>query len=160
MHFTDLGMIAQLLALIFAVYALVASALGARRRQPALIASGRRAVLMVALFAVMACIALVASFVTRDFGASYVAAHSSRAMPWYYTAAAFYSGQEGSLLYWCTMLALFSALAVVLHRRAPADVDHQPVLRPPRPELEERRETGHDEAGEKGARSQVADHCV
>src|SRR5439155_8511678 len=46
--------------------------------------------------------------------------HSSLAMPWYYTTAAFYGGQEGSLLYWALMLSLFSAVFVFTARRAPA----------------------------------------
>ena len=122
MHFSDLGMIAQLLALVFAVYAVAASVLGAVRHNAALVASGRRAVLMVATFLVTAAVTLVASFTTRDFGLRYVVEHSSRSMPWYYTVSAFYGGQEGSLLYWCTILALFASLAVLLHRRAPADL--------------------------------------
>ncbi|WIG57417.1 MAG: Cytochrome c heme lyase subunit CcmF [Ktedonobacterales bacterium] len=120
MHFSDLGAIAQLLAFIFAVYALLASLLGGIRQQSALLASGRRAVLMVAGFLLIAAIALIVSFLQRDFGLRYVAEHSSTAMPWYYTLAAFYGGQEGSLLYWTTMLAIFSSVAVLLHRRAPA----------------------------------------
>ncbi|MFI5271629.1 MAG: heme lyase CcmF/NrfE family subunit, partial [Ktedonobacterales bacterium] len=36
--------------------------------------------------------------------------------------SAFYGGQEGSLLYWALMLAVFSSLAVLLHRRAPAEL--------------------------------------
>src|SRR5690349_15714707 len=101
-------MIAQLLALVFAMYAVATSVLGAVRHSSALVASGRRSVLMVALFLVTAAAMLVASFTTRDFGLRYVVEHSSRAMPWYYTVSAFYGGQEGSLLYWCTILALFS----------------------------------------------------
>ncbi|MGO8946817.1 MAG: heme lyase CcmF/NrfE family subunit [Ktedonobacterales bacterium] len=120
MHFSDIGMIAQLLALVFAVFAIVASVLGARFKRPPLEASGRRAVLAVAAFLIIASAALAASFLTRDFGLEYVAAHSSRAMPWYYTVAAFYSGQEGSLLYWALMLSVFSSIAVLGHRRAPA----------------------------------------
>ena len=120
MHFSDLGMIAELLALIFAAYALVSSVLGARRGQAALVASGRRAVLVTAAFLLTAAASLAASFLTHDFGVLYVQQHSSRAMPWYYTLAAFYGGQEGSLLYWTLMLAVFSSLAVLLHRRAPA----------------------------------------
>jgi cytochrome c-type biogenesis protein CcmF len=77
-------------------------------------------VLAVAAFLLIAAAALVASFLSRDFGLAYVAAHSSRAMPWYYTVAAFYSGQEGSLLYWALMLALFSSIVVLTHRRVPA----------------------------------------
>src|SRR5258706_7628286 len=113
-------MIAELLALIFAAYALVSSVLGALRGQAALIASGSRAVLVTTAFLLTAAVSLAASFLTHDFGVRYVQEHSSRAMPWYYTLAAFYGGQEGSLLYWTLMLAVFSSLAVLLHRRAPA----------------------------------------
>jgi cytochrome c-type biogenesis protein CcmF len=121
-RFTDLGSIGLMLALVFALYATAASIIGATRRKPALVASGRRAVLVVAGFLVLASFALLASFLIRDFGAVYVAQHSSRAMPWYYAAAAFYGGQEGSLLYWTTLLAIFSSIAVLLHRRAPAEL--------------------------------------
>src|SRR5260221_14601782 len=113
-------MIAELLALIFAAYALVSSVLGALRGQAALIASGRRAVLVTTAFLLTAAASLAASFLTHDFGVRYVQRHSSRAMPWYYTLAAFYCGSEGSLLYWTLMLAVFSSLAGVLRRRAPA----------------------------------------
>ena len=122
MHFSDIGMIAQLLALVFAIYAIVASVLGAVYKVSPLQASGRRAVLAVAVFLIIASASLVASFVSRDFGLEYVAEHSSRAMPWYYTVAAFYSGQEGSLLYWGLMLSVFSSVAVLAHRRAPAQL--------------------------------------
>ena len=83
MHFSDIGMIAQLLALVFAIYAIVASVLGAVYKVSPLQASGRRAVLAVAVFLIIASASLVASFVSRDFGLEYVAEHSSRAMPWY-----------------------------------------------------------------------------
>ncbi len=120
MHFSDLGMIAQMLALVFVLYAIASSVLGATLKRPALAVSGRRAVLVVAALLVTAAISLIASFLQHDYGVRYVAEHSSNAMPWYYTAAAFYGGQEGSLLYWGMLLALFSSLAVMLHRRAPA----------------------------------------
>ncbi len=119
---TDLGSITLILALIFAAYAIVSSALGGARQQTALIASGRRATLVVAALLVTAALALIGSFLKHDFGATYVAEHSSLAMPWYYTLSAFYGGQEGSLLYWAMMLALFSSLVVILHRRAPAQL--------------------------------------
>ena len=108
MHFSDLGMIAQMLALVFTLYAIASSVLGAALKRPALVVSGRRSVLVVAALLVTAAIALIASFLEHDYGLRYVAEHSSNAMPWYYTAAAFYGGQEGSLLYWGMMLALFS----------------------------------------------------
>jgi cytochrome c-type biogenesis protein CcmF len=120
MHFSDLGTVALVLALVFAAYAIAVSVLGARTGRAELLASGQRAALMVTTFLVTAAIALIASFLTHDFGVAYVAEHSSRSMPWYYTASAFYGGQEGSLLYWALMLSLFSAIAVLTARRAPA----------------------------------------
>ncbi len=53
---------------------------------------------------------------------SYVAQHSSLEMPWYFTTAAFYGGQEGSLLYWALMLAVFSAIFSLTAKRAPAAI--------------------------------------
>ena len=120
MHFSDLGAVSLVLALVFAAYAIAVSVLGARTERAELLASAQRAVLMVATFLGAASIALIASFVTHDFGVAYVAEHSSFSMPWYYTTSAFYGGQEGSLLYWALMLSLFSALAVLTARRAPA----------------------------------------
>jgi cytochrome c-type biogenesis protein CcmF len=75
-------------------------------------------VLVVAAFLLITSGSLIASFLTHDFGAAYVAEHSSLSMPWYYSLSAFYGGQEGSLLYWATMLSVFASVAVLLHRRA------------------------------------------
>src|SRR5437660_5137230 len=92
------------------------------RDTPALVASAKRGVLVVALLLLLASFALVGSFLTHDFGVSYIAQHSSLSMPWYFTAAAFYGGQEGSLLYWALMLSLFSAIFIVTAKRAPAEL--------------------------------------
>jgi cytochrome c-type biogenesis protein CcmF len=99
---------------------MVLAVLGASRQIPQLVDSARRSVLAVAFFLLLASASLVASFLTHDFGVSYVAQHSSLSMPWYYTTAAFYGGQEGSLLYWALMLSVFSVVFVFTSRRAPA----------------------------------------
>jgi cytochrome c-type biogenesis protein CcmF len=119
-YFSDLGVIAIVLALAFAVYTPIVAVLGAVRGSEALVTSARRAVLVVTAFLLLASAALIISFLLHDFGVSYVAQHSSLSMPWYYVTAAFYGGQEGSLLYWALMLALFSAIFVLTSRRAPA----------------------------------------
>jgi cytochrome c-type biogenesis protein CcmF len=121
-RFTDLGAITLILALVFALYALATSALGTALKRPALAESGRRGTLVVAVFLLVASGSLIGAFLTHDFGSQYVAEHSSLAMPWYYSLSAFYGGQEGSLLYWATMLSVFSAIAALLHRRAPAEL--------------------------------------
>jgi cytochrome c-type biogenesis protein CcmF len=118
-YFSDLGTIALILALGFAGYTILAAVLGAVRGVPQLVVSASRGVLVVAFFLILASAALVVSFLTHDFGVRYVAQQSSLAMPWYYTASAFYGGQEGSLLYWGLTLAIFSAIFIFSAKRAP-----------------------------------------
>src|SRR5207237_1858268 len=122
--FSDLGFIALILGLGFAVFTGFVAVLGAQRKSTPLVASAKRGVLAVAFFLVLASAALIVSFLRHDFGVSYVAQHSNLAMPWYFTTAAFYGGQEGSLLYWALMLSVFSAIFVVTARRV------APVLAP------------------------------
>jgi len=120
-HFSDLGTIALILALGFSVLAIIVAVIGAVHRVPesslALLQSAKRSVLAVAFFLLLASYALVESFLTHDFGMKYVSDHSSLSMAWYYTTSAFYSGQEGSLLYWGLMLSVFSAIFIFTSRR-------------------------------------------
>jgi cytochrome c-type biogenesis protein CcmF len=113
----DLGSIALLLALAAALYGIVASAVGASRRNVPLVRSGRNASLVVTGLILVAAAVLVDAFVTRDFSVQYVAEHSSREMSLPLTIASFYSGQEGSLLYWATSLSVFVGIVVVQNRR-------------------------------------------
>ncbi|HEU0003915.1 MAG TPA: heme lyase CcmF/NrfE family subunit [Ktedonobacteraceae bacterium] len=119
MYFSDLGFISLLLAAGFAVLAIALSIAGALRKHTALVASAKRSVLAVTCFLLLASASLIISFLTHDFGVSYVAQHSSLSMPWYFTASAFYGGQEGSLLYWALMLSVFSAIFIFTSKRAP-----------------------------------------
>jgi cytochrome c-type biogenesis protein CcmF len=119
-YFSDFGYISLILALGFALYTIIAAVLGATRSTPQLVRSAKRALLAVTFFLLLAAAALIASFLTHDFGVIYVAQQSDRSMAWYYTAAAFYGGQDGSLLYWALVLSLFSALFVFTSKRAPA----------------------------------------
>lgn len=114
----QLGSGALILALILAIYGIVASLIGARRRIPELLGSGYRATYGVAVLIVVAVVALVMSFLRHDFRLAYVAARSSRDMPTHYVIAAFYGGQEGSLLYWAMVASVLGALALYLHRRS------------------------------------------
>lgn len=117
MQLSDAGYIALILALGAALYGSAASALGARLSIAPLTASGRNAIYVVALLLVMTASILVYSFITQDFGLRYVTLHSSTAMPWYYTLSAFYAGQEGSLLYWSTLLAVFGSVMIYVMRK-------------------------------------------
>ncbi|MBU0703427.1 MAG: cytochrome c biogenesis protein CcsA, partial [Chloroflexi bacterium] len=60
----------------------------------------------------LAFMALVAAFLDDQFQIQYVAGHSSRALPLYLKISAAWAGQEGSLLMWAFLQALFTALVV------------------------------------------------
>ncbi|MGH2520417.1 MAG: heme lyase CcmF/NrfE family subunit, partial [Chloroflexota bacterium] len=109
-----LGSIALVSAFVMALYGLVAAALGIRNRLNSLVLSARNALLAMCGLVSVAGLTLVAGFLTHNFQLEYVAEHSSREMPAIYTIAAFYSGQQGSLLYWAWLLSIFSTLAVTL----------------------------------------------
>ena len=113
----QLGSGALVVALALAVYGIVAGVLGARRRIPELVESSIRAVWGVTALILVAVVTLLTAFLTHDFRLEYVFGRSSRDMPIYYVAAAFYGGQEGSLLYWAMIAGVLSSLAVYLHRK-------------------------------------------
>ncbi len=108
----ELGSIVVVAAFIVATYVAVAAPLGDRWKAPELLASARNGVYAVAGLLTVAIIALLIAFLSHDFSLRYVADHSSRTMPGYLVAAAIYSGQQGSLLYWAWTLSLFSAVVV------------------------------------------------
>ncbi len=119
---SSIGYAALMLALPFTLYALVAALLARRLAWPTLMESARRSVLAVAAFLLTASGALLYAFATDDFSIKFVAEHSSRTTPFLLKLAAFYSGQEGSLLYWATLLSIFSSTAVWVNRRRLPDL--------------------------------------
>ncbi|MCI0782403.1 MAG: heme lyase CcmF/NrfE family subunit [Chloroflexi bacterium] len=108
----DLGAVCLWIALALACYSVVGSVVGKVRGSAELVISSRRAVYLAALALLVATLSLVASFINRDFEVAYVAAHSDLAMPDRFTWVAFYSGNEGSLLYIALVLAATASLAI------------------------------------------------
>ena len=107
---TSIGYGALALALVISVYIAVVSILGARRGSPKLTASAQMGVVAVAALVTLASAFLIYVLLTRDFQVEYVYRHVSTYLPTIYTLAAFWAGQEGSLLLWLWLLTLFSAL--------------------------------------------------
>jgi cytochrome c-type biogenesis protein CcmF len=117
----NLGSLAILLALCVAAYAALASVVGRVRRKPFLVVSGERAVYSIWALITLASGILVYGLLTGDFRFAYVAAHSNRTMPMLYKFAAWWGGQEGSLLFWSWLLATYSAVVAVTNRRRHRD---------------------------------------
>lgn len=108
----DLGHGAIMAALAAAGAGVSAGFLGGRTGDARLILAARSGMVVVAVMLLIASASLVSAFVSHDFTVKYVADHSSRAMPPAFIVAAFYSGQEGSLLYWALALGLLGAWAI------------------------------------------------
>src|SRR4051812_50213545 len=84
--------------------------------------SGRRAVYALAVLTTAAFAVLEIAFLRSDFSFSVVQSHSSTTTPTFYKAAAAWSSQEGSLLLWAWLLALWSSLVLFLTRKRMRDV--------------------------------------
>ncbi|MEJ2208469.1 MAG: heme lyase CcmF/NrfE family subunit [Anaerolineae bacterium] len=110
---TDLGYGALLLTLAAALWATVASLLGASRRRPELIASGRNALLVTAGLSTLSAGLLMVLLFSHSFEVRYVYEHVSTYLKPAYVLAAFWAGLEGSQLLWLWMLAIFTAVLVL-----------------------------------------------
>ncbi|MEX0777332.1 MAG: heme lyase CcmF/NrfE family subunit [Phycisphaeraceae bacterium] len=65
----------------------------------------------------LAGVCLLAAFLGNDFRLDYVTRYSEKALPFGYKIAAFWAGQEGSLLLWACILAVLSAMVVAIYRK-------------------------------------------
>jgi cytochrome c-type biogenesis protein CcmF len=111
------GKACLILALGVCLYGIGASLYGARSGRRDWVASGRRAVYALAGVALVAFVILQAAFLRSDFSFALVTTHSSTTTPAFYRATAVWSSQEGSLLLWLTLLALWSSLILHVTRR-------------------------------------------
>src|SRR3954465_5649669 len=110
------GAACLILCLAVCGYGIGASLYGARTGSRAWVASGRRSVYALAGLATAAFAILEVAFLGSDFSFEVVVTHSSTATPPFYRAAAAWSSQEGSLLLWLFLLAVWSSLALFLTR--------------------------------------------
>jgi cytochrome c-type biogenesis protein CcmF len=113
----ELGRGALIIALGLELWAVGAGGYAAWRGRRRLAASAYNALLAAFGATVVAALVLWSAFWRHDFSFTYVASHTSRALGRGYSLAAFWSGQEGSMLFWLLILSGFSALALLLTRR-------------------------------------------
>jgi cytochrome c-type biogenesis protein CcmF len=112
------GSACLVVGLLTALYAAGASLYGARSGRREWVASGRRAVYCLAALLVTAFAILEAAFLRSDFSYALVAEGSSTDTPGFYKVTAVWATQDGSLLLWSTLLALFSSAVLFLTRRS------------------------------------------
>ena len=113
----NVGYLAVLLGFCLSIYAIVAALVGKFRRNAFLEVSAQRAVAAMWVMITTASVLLLYMILTDDFRLSYVQSTSNIDLPLPYKFAAFWGGQEGSLLFWSWILATYSFVAVYLGRR-------------------------------------------
>lgn len=111
---SELGTLSLLIGLVLAVYAVAASIIGVRKNLPELLISARYATYLTPIILVISTLSLVGAFISRDFQVRYVAEHSNLAMPKIYSWVAFYSGNDGSILFLALALSIAAAVSVAL----------------------------------------------
>ena len=110
------GSFALLLAFLCAVYAFAGGIAAILTRHPLLVKSARQAGLATCGLIFLATGSLVYLFFTDSYWVAYVVAHSNRDLSTFYKVAALWSGQEGSLLFWSCLLAVWVFSVLIAYR--------------------------------------------
>jgi len=116
----SLGSAALVVAFGLVVYSAVAGGYAAYRGRRRLLDSATNALYAAFASVLLAAVVLLAALTRHDFSFAYVASHTSRELPTGYTISAFWGGQEGSLLLWVLILAVFGAAVASFGRALPA----------------------------------------
>jgi cytochrome c-type biogenesis protein CcmF len=110
------GSFALILALVCAVYAFVGGIAAIITRHPLLIKSARQAGIAVCALIFTATLSLVYLFFSDNYSIAYVVSHSNRDLSTFFKVAALWSGQEGSLLFWSFLLAIYVISVLLTYR--------------------------------------------
>ncbi|MEA3171379.1 MAG: cytochrome c-type biosis protein CcmF, partial [Pseudomonas sp.] len=115
----ELGQLAMILALCFAIVQAVVPLLGAWRGDRLWMSLAQPAAWGQFAFLVFAFGCLTYAFMTDDFSVAYVANNSNSALPWYYKFSAVWGAHEGSLLLWALILGGWTFAVSVFSRQLP-----------------------------------------
>src|SRR6266566_9129860 len=112
-----LGAGTLLAALVMGGFSALLSFWAGWRESAIFIQIGRRAFYAAAAMTLLGAVVLEVALLTHDFSLAYVTEHSDLSTPTALVAAAFYGGQEGSLLYWALVLGLLGSASLVASSR-------------------------------------------
>jgi cytochrome c-type biogenesis protein CcmF len=107
--FTDIGLIAVLLAFVSGIYAIIAAVYGARNQRDDWATSARNAALMIAPLLTLSALMIIYSNLTGNFRLEYTSHVSSLSTPTILKITALWGGQNGSLLFWSWLMSIFVA---------------------------------------------------
>ena len=115
----ELGHLAMILALCFALVQAVVPLVGAWRGDRFWMSLAQPAAWGQFAFLLFAFGCLTYAFMVDDFSVAYVANNSNSALPWYYKFSAVWGAHEGSLLLWALILGGWTFAVSVFSRQLP-----------------------------------------
>ena len=110
------GSFSLLLAFVCACYAVVGGIFAIRTRHPLLVKSTRQAGIATCALIFLSMLSLEYLLFTDNFSMAYVVQHSNRDLSTFYKIAALWAGQEGSLLFWSTLLSVYVISVLLAYR--------------------------------------------
>ena len=110
------GSFSLLLAFVCACYAVVGGIFAIRTRHPLLVKSTRQAGIATCALIFLSMLSLEYLLFTDNFSMAYVVHHSNRDLSTFYKVAALWAGQEGSLLFWTTLLSVYVISVLLAYR--------------------------------------------
>jgi cytochrome c-type biogenesis protein CcmF len=113
----EIGFVSTVLAFIACLYAIPTALLGAWRHKERWVLSARNAAIATLPLLTVACGMLLIALMNGEFQINYVRNTTDPNTPDFYRFTALWGSQEGSLLFWSLVMALFIALAMVINWR-------------------------------------------
>jgi cytochrome c-type biogenesis protein CcmF len=118
----EIGHFSLALAWLMALVTTVVGAIGGYRKSLTLTLTARNAQLLACFFTIVSVISLGIAFLSDDYSLQYVWQFSSQDMPLQYKFSAIWGGMDGSMLLWCAILSLSSAVVALQVRKVPLDI--------------------------------------
>lgn len=113
---TEIGSISIFLAFIISIYVLCASIYGAKAGRRDFVKSAENGAVAIFVLLLIATVVLLHSLINLDFSLKYVALNTSTDLPVIYRMTSLWAGQAGSLLLWCLVLSIYTAVVVIENR--------------------------------------------
>lgn len=114
----EIGLVSLILALVASLYAAVVGLYGAFRHSEPAVLSARNAALLTFPLLLVSTLALLIALLTEQYQIVYVWQVTNPTTPVFYRFTALWGSQQGSLLFWCLLMSLFAAAALVFNWRA------------------------------------------
>jgi len=112
----SLGYFLILAAFIVASAAFAAGVAGGRRGRSSLVHGAVGLAHVLTGLMLVASAIIVHAFVTGDYSIKYVQRYSDSAQPLFYKLTSYWGGLDGSLMFWVTLLAIFTSAAIHVNR--------------------------------------------